>query len=506
MEALLRADLSAVRIHEGHEAVALGALAFTHGSDVYFAPGQFNPATPAGQRLIAHELTHVVQQRSGRVRNPLGSGIAVVQDPALEAEAERMALRAGFSPPEAPAARSAGTLQAMAARQPPAPPPLRPLRVAQPRMLPAGRPFRGVIQCQRRFLKAPKQPDNVPDDPIAKLKFKASIIKIFIHKDLRQQLREINPEIEVELAWEAQTLLKQLDEYVRMIEELVSHETDLENLKNSFGYVAETASAIAKKLNKSFLAAQEEYAAIYALSTLKEIETWEGTIPVITGVPPSTVIKIGPGKKYKDISDYIRAKQSRQQAGTHIEVDSIKSWLKRASGSPSNASVVILLPDSGPIHYDQGNCIHTYDNLFSIPFLIHNHEIDESKNDGEVGVLSSAYAACMNDFQGHEGGTRIHRIALIGPFGACDGCKVRIKKFKSEWLLLAHRAKCSAELVITYFYRHEADLYRNKSTQYGYFEAQKGRMEKLKSLGNGAPEKEYWYRSTWGQYPKPKKK
>ena len=35
-----------------------------------------------------------MQQRAGRVRNPLGSGVAVVQDPALEAEAERMGLRA----------------------------------------------------------------------------------------------------------------------------------------------------------------------------------------------------------------------------------------------------------------------------------------------------------------------------------------------------------------------------------------------------------------------------
>ena len=36
----------------------------------------------------------MVQQRAGRVRNPLGAGVAVVQDPALEAEAERMGLRA----------------------------------------------------------------------------------------------------------------------------------------------------------------------------------------------------------------------------------------------------------------------------------------------------------------------------------------------------------------------------------------------------------------------------
>ena len=73
---------------------SIGALAFTHGTDLYFAPGQYNPQSTQGQQLLGHELTHVVQQRAGRVRNPLGAGVAVVQDPALEAEAERMGLRA----------------------------------------------------------------------------------------------------------------------------------------------------------------------------------------------------------------------------------------------------------------------------------------------------------------------------------------------------------------------------------------------------------------------------
>ena len=76
-------------------------LAFTMGSDLYFVPGQYNPQTPQGEQLLGHELTHVVQQRAGRVRNPLGSGVAVVQDPTLEAEAERMGMRAASatSPP-----------------------------------------------------------------------------------------------------------------------------------------------------------------------------------------------------------------------------------------------------------------------------------------------------------------------------------------------------------------------------------------------------------------------
>jgi GNAT superfamily N-acetyltransferase len=90
MESIFGTDFSGVRVHVGAEASSIGALAFTAGSDLYFAPGQYNPASAGGQALIGHELTHVVQQRAGRVRNPLGSGMAVVQDPRLEAEAEQM--------------------------------------------------------------------------------------------------------------------------------------------------------------------------------------------------------------------------------------------------------------------------------------------------------------------------------------------------------------------------------------------------------------------------------
>ena len=94
MEAFFDASFADVRVHVGHEAASIGALAFTIGTDLYFAPGQYNPQTTQGQQLLGHELTHVVQQRAGRVKNPMGSGVAVVQDPALEAEAERMGMRA----------------------------------------------------------------------------------------------------------------------------------------------------------------------------------------------------------------------------------------------------------------------------------------------------------------------------------------------------------------------------------------------------------------------------
>src|SRR5699024_5721651 len=59
-------DFSAVRVHTDGPAAAraqrLGAVAVTAGNDIDFAPGRYAPDTAAGQRLLAHELAHVVQQ------------------------------------------------------------------------------------------------------------------------------------------------------------------------------------------------------------------------------------------------------------------------------------------------------------------------------------------------------------------------------------------------------------------------------------------------------------
>jgi outer membrane protein OmpA-like peptidoglycan-associated protein len=59
-------DFGRVRVHTGPRAAeaahSIGALAFTVGRDVAFAAGRYAPETSAGRRLLAHELTHVVQQ------------------------------------------------------------------------------------------------------------------------------------------------------------------------------------------------------------------------------------------------------------------------------------------------------------------------------------------------------------------------------------------------------------------------------------------------------------
>ena len=89
MERSLGADFSDVCVHVGPQAERIGAIAFTTGSDLFFAPGRFQPDSVAGRQLIGHELAHVVQQRQGRVRGATGR-LSVVQDQALEAEADRL--------------------------------------------------------------------------------------------------------------------------------------------------------------------------------------------------------------------------------------------------------------------------------------------------------------------------------------------------------------------------------------------------------------------------------
>lgn len=95
MESAFDADFSGVRIHVGPQASRIGAVAFTMGDNIYFAPGRYQPDSIQGQQLLGHELAHVIQQRQGRVRAP-GSGVSVVQDRALEAEADRLGARAAM--------------------------------------------------------------------------------------------------------------------------------------------------------------------------------------------------------------------------------------------------------------------------------------------------------------------------------------------------------------------------------------------------------------------------
>jgi Domain of unknown function (DUF4157) len=79
----LVADLSAVQVRQAPEAESMGALAFSRGAEIHFAPGAFDPTNSQGMEQLGHELAHVVQQRAGRVA---GAGA----DAELEPEADAL--------------------------------------------------------------------------------------------------------------------------------------------------------------------------------------------------------------------------------------------------------------------------------------------------------------------------------------------------------------------------------------------------------------------------------
>jgi len=89
-------DFSGVRVHTDSEADVLSeqltAKAFTTGQDIFFRRGAYNPGSGSDRELIAHELGHVVQQRSGRVKGG-GSGMTVrPADDAFEQEADAVSI------------------------------------------------------------------------------------------------------------------------------------------------------------------------------------------------------------------------------------------------------------------------------------------------------------------------------------------------------------------------------------------------------------------------------
>lgn len=96
MERAFGADFSGVRIHEADAAAtAVGAKAFTQGSEIYFAPGEYDPGSTLGLELLGHELAHVVQQAQGRVATTgERGGLPASDDSWLEHEADELGARA----------------------------------------------------------------------------------------------------------------------------------------------------------------------------------------------------------------------------------------------------------------------------------------------------------------------------------------------------------------------------------------------------------------------------
>jgi hypothetical protein len=84
MSQAMGVDLGGVNVHTSPEAdelnQQLGAKAFTTGQDIFFRSGAYDPHSNAGQELIAHELTHVVQQGAGAVKSGPGMTVSVPGD------------------------------------------------------------------------------------------------------------------------------------------------------------------------------------------------------------------------------------------------------------------------------------------------------------------------------------------------------------------------------------------------------------------------------------------
>src|SRR5205814_4532380 len=109
-QAGLGQPLGDVRLHRDTEAAALagnlGARAFTAGQDVFFGDGEYDPASPSGFGVLAHELAHTVQQDAGVVAGqPHGSGL-VVSEPG---DRDELAAEAAARGATAPLGRSAGS-------------------------------------------------------------------------------------------------------------------------------------------------------------------------------------------------------------------------------------------------------------------------------------------------------------------------------------------------------------------------------------------------------------
>jgi len=110
MEGRFGHDFGDVRIHNdgaAHDsAKSVNAQAYTVGSDIVFQRDKYDPASDAGRHMIAHELTHVVQQRSGPVDGTDAGGGVKVSDPSdrFEREAVSNADKVMSAPAVAPAA------------------------------------------------------------------------------------------------------------------------------------------------------------------------------------------------------------------------------------------------------------------------------------------------------------------------------------------------------------------------------------------------------------------
>ena len=194
---------------------------------------------------------------------------------------------------------------------------------------------------------------------------------------------------------------------------------------------------------------------------------------------------------------YAQQKGNRQRQLQHIDHRCIGNNVFNdiAGSTDAKAVTTMVFIDNRQVQ-PQGNT--EFLDLFKHPAQKHLEHV-VSDEDAEVAPLSSALACLETDMIDSGGRPSItHRLALIGPYGACDGCKDRIRLFKNLWREMARRYRpgMATNLIVTYFYhkvetQHRAvtnyDLadvrgermkngvkkpYRNEESQYGWDESQ----------------------------------
>ena len=117
MESRFGQDFGDVRVHTdgaAHEsAKSVNAQAYTVGSDIVFQRDRYDPTSDAGKHVLAHELTHVVQQRNGPVDGTDAGGGVKVSDPSdrFEREASSNADRVMAAEPAVPAVSAVSAVQ-----------------------------------------------------------------------------------------------------------------------------------------------------------------------------------------------------------------------------------------------------------------------------------------------------------------------------------------------------------------------------------------------------------
>ena len=183
MEARMGHDFGDVRVHTGDTADAsarsVSAHAYTVGSNIVFQRGTYDPGSSSGQTLLAHELTHVVQQRSGPVDGTPAAGGVSVSDPSdrFEVEAADNAEKVMSQPAPAAPVQAAARRRPLSSGTPPTRPGSRPRTTrrsprssARARRRKRRRPPttpRSARSSAKRPRKKRRRPDLPGSDPVS---------------------------------------------------------------------------------------------------------------------------------------------------------------------------------------------------------------------------------------------------------------------------------------------------------------------------------------------------